>query len=99
MIDNDTREWFAKLLKEESELRKGADTSLTTKLDGLQSDVGEVKLQVQTMSKKLLGAKGLGLMLAILLAALGAAYPQAAAVVSAIGSALSSSPAAAAPVK
>jgi hypothetical protein len=99
MIDDDTREWFAKLLKEESELRKGADSTLTSKLDGLQTDVAEVKFQVQTMSKKLLGAKGLGLMLAILLAALGAAYPQAAAAVNAIGSALSSQPAVAAPIK
>lgn len=98
-IDDLDREWFSKLLRDESDLRKNADTTLTGKIDSLSGDVAHVKGQVETMSKKLLGAKGFGLMLAILLAALGAAYPQVAAIVNAIGSGLSSQPAIAAPGK
>lgn len=92
MTEGSDREWFAGLLKEESDRRKQADESLTVRLDGIDSKIGAIQ-------KKLLGSKGLGLLLGIAVAAAAAAYPQVSAVVNAIGTALSSQPAQAAPGK
>lgn len=86
------QEQFVGLLQDECNRRKAADDAIHGRLDGIESTLSGIQ-------KKLLGSKGLGLLLGIAVAAAAAAYPQVSAAVNAIGSALSSSPAVAAPSK
>jgi hypothetical protein len=73
IMTEDTREYLCGLLKDESERRQSADEVLTKRLDRIDESQTEMKKAMDGVQAKLLGTKG---MVLLVIAALSSGAPE-----------------------